>query len=75
LFKFSRDQKTCEKSAFDLTYYNKDACLLIKGEVSFTDDGEQPVRFALGDLVVFPVGTDCRLDVHKGVRKHYRLAD
>ena len=26
-------------------------------------------------LVVFPSGIDCRWDIHKAVRKHYRFSD
>ncbi len=28
-----------------------------------------------GDLVVFPGSMNCRWDVHKAVRKHYRFGD
>ena len=66
---------TCDTSSFDWTYDDKEACLLLEGEVTVTPDGGEPVKFGAGDLVVFPAGMDCRWDVHKAVRKHYRFGD
>ena len=66
---------TCEASSFDWTYDDKETCLLLEGEVTVTPDGGEPVNFRSGDLVVFPSGMDCRWDVHKAVRKHYRFGD
>ena len=43
--------------------------------MTVTPEGETPVRFGTGDLVVFPAGMDCRWDVQKAVRKHYRFGD
>ena len=63
---------TCDESSFDWTYDDKETCLLLEGEVTVTPDGGDPVKFGAGDLVVFPAGMDCRWDVHKAVRKHYR---
>ena len=62
-------------SSFDWTYDDKETCLLLEGEVTVTPDGGEPVKFGAGDLVVFPSGMDCRWDVHKAVRKHYRFGD
>ena len=64
---------TCEASSFDWTYDDKETCLLLEGEVTVTPDREEPVKFSAGDLVVFPAGMDCRWNVHKAVRKHYRF--
>ena len=66
---------TCDTSSFDWTYDDQETCLLIEGEVTVTPNGGEPVKFGAGDLVVFPAGMDCRWDVHKGVRKHYRFGD
>ena len=66
---------TCEESSFDWTYDDKETCLLLEGEVTVTPEGGDPVKFGAGDLVVFPAGMDCRWDVHKAVRKHYRFGD
>ena len=49
--------------------------LLLKGEVTITPEGGDPVKFGTGDLVLFPAGMDCRWDVHKAVRKYYRFGD
>ena len=43
--------------------------------MTVTPEGGTPVRFGAGDLVVFPAGMDCRWDVQKAVRKHYRFGD
>ena len=66
---------TCEAGSFDWTYDDKETCLLLEGEVTVTPEGEQPVKFGAGDLVIFPAGMNCRWDVHKAVRKHYRFGD
>tara|TARA_Y100000589_G_scaffold26054_1_gene21584 strand:+ start:730 stop:1005 length:276 start_codon:yes stop_codon:yes gene_type:complete len=66
---------TCEESSFEWTYYNKETCLLIEGEVTVTPEGGHPVKFGAGDLVSFPAGMKCRWDVHQAVRKHYRFGD
>ena len=49
--------------------------MLLEGEVTVTPDGLKPVKFGVGDLVVFPAEMDCRWDVHKPVRKHYRFGN
>ena len=48
---------------------------MLEGEVTVTPEGGDPVKFGAGDLVVSPAGTDCRWDVHKAIRKHYRFGD
>ena len=64
---------TCEVSRFPWFYNEQETCLLLEGEVTVTPDGGEPVRFAAGDLVVFPAGLSCTWEVHKPVRKHYRF--
>ena len=66
---------TCEVSSFDWTYDDKETCLLLEGEVTVTPEVGQPVKFGAGDLVIFPAGMNCRWDVHKAVRKHYKFGD
>ena len=66
---------TCEVSCFDWTYEHNEICFLLEGEVTVTPNGGEPVKFGEGDLVVFPAGMNCRWDVHKAVRKHYRFGD
>ena len=66
---------TCDLSYFDGTYKKKETCFLLEGEVTVTLEGGDTVKFGAGDLVVFPAGMDCRWDVHKAVRKHYRFGD
>jgi len=66
---------TCDATSFDWNYDNKETCLLLEGEVTVTPEGGQPVKFGAGDLVIFPEGMNCRWDVHKAVRKHYRFGD
>ena len=66
---------TCDVSSFDWTYEDQETCLLLEGEVTVTPEGGTPMRFGTGDLVVFPACMDCRWDVQKAVRKHYRFGD
>ena len=66
---------TCEESSFDWTYDDKETCFLLDGEVIVTPNGGDPVKFGASDLVVFPAGMSCRWDIHKAVRKHYRIGD
>ena len=58
-----------------MTYDDKEICLLIEGEVTVTTDGGESMKFAEGDLVVFPAGTNYRWHVYKAVRKYYRFGD
>ena len=66
---------TCDPSSFPWSYSDKETCLLLEGDVTVTPDGGKPVRFGVGDLVVFPQGMSCTWEVHKAVRKHYRFGD
>ena len=66
---------TCEPSNFPWTYSEKETCLIIEGDITVRPDGGEPIRFGVGDLVVFPLGMSCTWDVHKGVKKHYRFGD
>ena len=66
---------TCDVSTFDWNYEDKETCLLIEGEVTVIPEGGKPIKFSAGDLVTFPAGMNCRWEVHKAVRKHYRFGD
>jgi len=66
---------TCDVSSFSWIYDEKETCLLLEGEVTVIPKGEQPVKFSAGDLVIFPEGMQCRWDVHRAVRKHYRFGN
>lgn len=62
-----------EVSRFDWHYDSIEECYLLEGEVMVqTDDGEQ-VLFGAGDFVTFPKGMDCKWDIRKAVKKHYRF--
>ena len=63
----------CGVSTFPWTYDEQETCFLLEGDVTVTPDGGEPVRFGVGDLVVFDQGLSCTWDVHAPVRKHYRF--
>ena len=44
-------------------------------EVTVMSDGVEPVKLGAGDLVVSIARMECRWDVHKAVRKHYRFGN
>ena len=62
---------TCEPSTFPWTYSYKETCLILEGDITVTPDGGKPIRFGVGDLVVFPARMSCIWEVHKAVKKHY----
>ena len=66
---------TYEASSFYWTYEDQETCLLLEGEVNITLDGGESLKFEAGDLVVFPAEVDCRCDIRKAIRKHYRFKD
>ena len=66
---------TCDVSSFNWTYENKETFLLLEGEVTVRPEGGESINFSAGDLVTFPAGMNCRWEVHKAVRKHYRFGD
>ena len=66
---------TCNVRSFNWAYDDKETCLLLEGEVTVTQEGGQPISFSAGDLVTFPAGINCKWEVHKAVRKHYRYGD
>ena len=66
---------TCDPSTFPWTYSEKETCLILEGDITVTPDGGEPVRFGVGDLVIFPEGMCCTWEVHKAVKKHYRFGN
>ena len=48
--------ETCNPSTFPWEYSEKENCLILEGNLTVTPDGGEPVRFGVGDLVVFPKG-------------------
>jgi len=64
-----------EASTFPWHYDEKETCLIIKGKVTVTPDGSEPVTFGTGDLVVFPQGMSCTWNVQEAVRKYYKFGN
>jgi len=60
-----------EASRFPWTYDTDEICYILKGEVTVTPDGGEPVTIRAGDLVRFPAGMSCTWDITKPIRKHY----
>ena len=46
----------CAKSKFDWQYSNAETCYLIKGSVTVTPEGGEPVTIRTGDIASFPAG-------------------
>ena len=67
--------ETCNPSTFPWEYSEKETCLILEGNLTVTPDGGEPVRFGVGDLVIFPEGMSCTWEVHKAVKKHYRFGN
>ena len=44
----------------------------MEGEVCVTI-GQEQLTLREGDLAIFPKGTDTHWDIHRPVKKHYRL--
>ena len=67
--------QTGNPSTFPWEYSEKETCLILEGDITVTPDGGEPVRFGVGDLVVFTEGMSCTWEVHKAVKKHYRFGN
>lgn len=61
----------CAKSKFDWQYSNAETCYLIKGSVTVTPEGGEPVTIRTGDIASFPAGMKCVWDVHEDLEKHF----
>lgn len=62
-----------EVSQFPWSFGTQEIAYILEGEVTVTPNGGEPVSFAAGDLVTFPVGMSCTWHVKKALRKHYQL--
>lgn len=61
---------SCEKSTFDWTYDEDEACYFHEGHAKVkTQEGTVEIR--KGDLVTFPKGLKCTWEVLESVRKVY----
>ena len=61
----------CAASKFDWQYSNAETCYLIKGSVTITPEGGEPVTIRTGDIASFPAGMKCVWDVHEDLEKHF----
>ena len=48
-------------------------CTLLSGRVTITGEGEEPVTYGPGDIIVMPSGWSGEWEVHETVRKHYTV--
>jgi hypothetical protein len=62
-----------EASEFPWTYDGRETAYILEGEVTVTPDGGDSVAIRAGDLVTFPDGMSCHWNIHRDVRKHYRI--
>lgn len=62
-----------EISEFPWQYQVKETCYLVEGEAVVTPTGGAPVTIKRGDLASFPAGMECRWDIRRAVKKHYRF--
>ena len=61
----------CEPTEYPHTYEDHETCYVLRGEVTVTPDGAEPVKIGPGDLVEFDKGLKCTWKITKAVRKHY----
>jgi uncharacterized cupin superfamily protein len=62
-----------EISEFPWQYQVKETCYLLEGEAIVTPNSGAAVTIKRGDLVSFPAGMECRWDIRRAVKKHYRF--
>ncbi len=60
-----------EMSEFPWHYDEAETCYFLKGHVTVTPDGGEPVAMGQGDLVIFPAGMSCTWRIDAAVSKHY----
>ncbi len=61
-----------EVSSFPWHYDDREACLILEGEVT-VKSADKEVSFGAGDYVIFPRGLSCFWTIKKAVRKHYKF--
>ena len=64
-----------EVSKFSWTYDNEETCYIIRGKVTVTPDGGDPMEFKRGDLITFPSGMSCTWDITDDIEKYYKFKD
>ena len=62
-----------EQSEFPWEYETRETFLVLKGDVTVTNEAGKPFHFKAGDYVIFPEGMKCTWKIHKAVRKHYKM--
>ena len=62
-----------EKSEFPCEYDTKETFLMIQGDVTVTNEEGKKFHFQAGDYVIFPEGMKCTWNIHRDVRKHYKM--
>lgn len=62
-----------EASVFPWQYDQQEACLILQGQVTVTNEDGEQFDFGAGDYVVFPQGMKCTWNIRQDVRKHYRF--
>jgi uncharacterized cupin superfamily protein len=62
-----------EVSRFDWHYDSEEICYLLEGQVEVTTPDGQAVTFGAGDMVGFPAGLSCTLDISAPVKKHFHI--
>ena len=61
----------CGVSKFPWTYGDSETCYVIKGKVTVTPSGGEPVSIEAGDIATFPEGMSCTWDVTEAISKRY----
>lgn len=61
----------CGVSKFPWFYDQQEAAYIVRGKVTVTPDGGEPVEIKAGDYCVFPAGMGCTWDVQEALFKHY----
>ena len=62
-----------EVSIFPWQYSSTEIAYILKGEVTVTPKGGEPVSFCAGNLVTFASGLDCVWEVKQPLLKHYHF--
>ncbi len=64
----------CTAGTFTATRIGySEICLFISGSVTVTGDGEKPITFGPGDIMVMPSGWAGVWEVHEPLRKHFTI--
>ncbi len=61
-----------EISTFPYSYYEKEQCYFLEGEVTIKT-AAQNFDIKKGDFVTFPKGFSCTWDIKNSVKKHYKF--